>query len=44
MPYRVSAKPREPRSPDIDDNLLRKPWSSRALIVSLVYAPLLAWW
>lgn len=44
MPYRVSAKPREPQSPDIDVNLLRKPWSSRALIVSLVYAPFLAWW
>ena len=44
MPYRVSAKPREPQSPDIDDNLLRKPWSSRALIVSLVYSPSLAWW
>lgn len=44
MPYRVSAKPREPQSPDIDENLLRKPWSSRALIVSLVYSPFLGWW
>jgi len=44
VPYRVSAKPREPQSPDIDVNLLRKPWSSRALIVSLAYSPLLAWW
>jgi hypothetical protein len=44
VPYRVPGKPREPRSPDIDENLLRKPWSSRALIVSLVYSPLLAWW
>ena len=44
MPYRVSDRQRDPESPDVDVNLLRKPWSARALVVSLVYAPLLAWW
>lgn len=44
MAYRTSAKPREPKSPDIDENLLRRPWFSHALIVSVVYSPLLAWW
>jgi hypothetical protein len=44
VPYRVPDRQREPESPDIDENLLRKPWSSRALLISLVYAPLLTWW
>jgi hypothetical protein len=44
VPYRVSDRQRDPESPDVDVNLLRKPWSARALVVSVVYVPFLAWW
>ena len=44
MPYRLAGRPRQPESPDVDENLLRKPWSAGALLISLVYAPLVTWW
>lgn len=43
MPYRLAGRPRQPESPDVDENLLRKPWSAGALLISLVYAPLVTW-
>jgi hypothetical protein len=44
VPYRVSGRARAPESPDVDEALLKRHWSSRALVASLVYAPLVAWW
>jgi hypothetical protein len=35
MPYRASAKPREPQSPDVDVNLLRKPWCSQSFALAI---------
>jgi hypothetical protein len=44
MPYRLPGRPPQPESPDVDENLLRRPWSAHALLLSLVNVPFLAWW
>jgi hypothetical protein len=44
VPYRFPGRPRLPESPDVDENLLKRPWWSHALLVSLVYMPFVIWW